>query len=321
MSLKNSTPGEVKFRAELAASRGELIEILLGYVSDTFGPEIVEDAWNEFHGWKNDSGFDPENPIMQLFMPWFFYDWMIDNGIYPNAPEDSTLAQMILTSSSVQLEDLQREYIEVCVKQGMSFFEVVELWRGTGFKLVDVLTGETHDAHEKMGSLNIPLGALIFGKLVTIRGLTAFESMSPIMIPAEAKADILHLRDEMIAQSGTITSSVLRDWDSEILGFFLAYEAELTGRNAELPDASPETDASIDAIVRSHWMNWLEKKSPVLDDLSPLEAIELQGGREAVAEMLSEIEAEASKGMHPGAGPALFKELRELLGLSKHDMH
>jgi hypothetical protein len=322
MPLLMNDPNLEKFREELKASRSELIEILLGFISDKFGAEITQDAWDEFFGWKNHSGFDPENPVLQLFMPWLFYDWIIDNGLYPNAPEESTLAQALLDSKDAQLTDLQREYAQLCVQTGMSFFEVLEVKRGLGFKLHDLLTDETIEVYERAGSVHINQGFIIFGKVVTIRDFPAFESMAPIAIPPSVKPDLIELRDDIENQSGDVTAAVLRDWDGEIVAFYQSiYSALYPTEGEETAEEAEETLGAIQAIVKAHWEKWLETGTPALDGLSPLEAVESASGREQVRELISRLEVEAEDGLHPGTEPELFAELRQRLGLTKDLAH
>ena len=44
---------------------------------EAYGPLAVHEAWDEFTG-LDDLEFDPNTPLMQLFMPWFFNCWAPD---------------------------------------------------------------------------------------------------------------------------------------------------------------------------------------------------------------------------------------------------
>ena len=217
--LKKSEPSaDELFRGRLYREREELISLLLKHAVAAYGQMAIESAWDEFHQWSNKDGFDPRSPELQLFMPWFFYDWtpdLPDEDLLEIAPEMPP-AQSLLESKSGRLSPLQREYIELCIKTGFSFHEILEAWPGRGFKTKDVLTDKVDEIVEKQGSVGAKPGYLLFGKTVTIQGLTTLEATSPIMIPPIFKIQVLELKKHLNKQNPVITRDTLWDYDSEI---------------------------------------------------------------------------------------------------------
>jgi hypothetical protein len=50
---------------------------MLRFTVEAYGPSAVHEAWAEFMC-DEDLEFDPDTPLIQLFMPWFFDRWSPD---------------------------------------------------------------------------------------------------------------------------------------------------------------------------------------------------------------------------------------------------
>ncbi len=222
--LSKSEPAtDVVFRQRLQHSRDELIKKILKHATKVYGPMAIEEAWAEFHQWENKGGFDPESIELQVFMPWFFYDWTPDgeeSGLLDTAPVDLPPALSLLGSRKSGLDSLQSEYIEKCAQTGFSFYEILEAWPGKGFKAKDILTGEFHEIIEKSGSRDARASHIVFGKSVTINNLTTLEACSPIIIPPIYKIDIINFRQHLEEQNDPIDQSVLWEYDPEIQSLY-----------------------------------------------------------------------------------------------------
>jgi len=223
------------FWHRLHASRNELIPKILDHAAKTFGVAAIDEAWSEFHGW-NDEPFDPKSPELQVFMPWFFYNWTVDIGetdVLDSAPKDVPPALSLLNRRGAFLEPLQREYIEACLSAPFSFFEVASCHPGQGFQLNDIFSGEILDVVEKMGSENAGIGDIFFGKAVTVQGLTTMEATSSILIPPIYKAPLLKIRKTMERHYKSITPEVLREYDIELIEQYQDYREQLL--NPQMP--------------------------------------------------------------------------------------
>jgi len=210
-------------------SRSALIPKIIEHAKSIFGIEAFDDAWFEFHSGEEEL-FDPESPELQIFMPWFFYHWTVDgfdNDAPKNIPRDTTPAHSLLQRRSAFLEPLQIEYIEACLKSVFSFFEVLSVRIGQGFVLKDVFTGEHLDVVEKMGSENIGIGDILFGKAVSLHGLTTMEATSTFVIPPIQKGPLLELRKQIEKNFKPITTETLREFDFELIDLYQDYRENL----------------------------------------------------------------------------------------------
>ena len=124
---------------------------MLRFTVEAYGPSAVHEAWAEFMC-DEDLEFDPDTPLIQLFMPWFFDRWSPDpsatmvgnqslHGVIPTAA--------YLARNGRRLDPLLRRYLESLLTTPFTFFEVMACDPGTGMTLRDVMTQEEHAVTER----------------------------------------------------------------------------------------------------------------------------------------------------------------------------
>jgi hypothetical protein len=208
---------------------------MLRFTIEAYGPSAVHEAWAEFMCGE-DLEFDPDTPLIQLFMPWFFDRWSPDpsatmvgneslHGVIPTAA--------YLARNGRRLDPLLRRYLESLLTTPFTFFEVMACDPGTGMTLRDVMTQEEHAVTERGLSQGMQRGDLVFGQLAAVDRLTMVEACNAFAIPPMEKAKIIALRAQIAAAHSVITHQVLRDWDVHLLTLF----HEITDRlfNPRLP--------------------------------------------------------------------------------------
>jgi hypothetical protein len=179
---------------------------------------------------------DPDTPLMQLFMPWFFHCWVPNplttkivnkslHGVIPTAA--------YLSSKGRRLDPLLRRYLASLLTAPITFFEVIACDPGTGMTLRDVMTQEERAVTERSLSQGVQCGDLLFGQLASVDRLTMVEACNGFAIPPMEKASIIGLRAHIASAHPMITHQVLRDWNFELLELF----HEITDRlyNPRLP--------------------------------------------------------------------------------------
>jgi SEC-C motif len=195
---------------------------MLRFTVEAYGPMAVHEAWNEFMC-DEDLEFDPDTPLIQLFMPWFFNCWA-PNPLTTQVVNKS-LHQVIptaayLSSNRRRLDPLLLRYLESLLTAPVTFFEVMECDPGTGMALRDVMTREEHAVTERGLSQGVQRGDLVFGQLASVDRLTMVEACNGFAIPPMEKAPIIALRAQIASAHPVITHQVLRDWDFELLDLF-----------------------------------------------------------------------------------------------------
>ncbi len=195
---------------------------MLRFTIETYGKLALHEAWNGFMG-QDDLEFDPNTPLMQLFMPWFFHCWApnpLDTKIVNKSLHDVIPTKAYLATKGRRLDPLLRRYFESLLTAPFTFFEVLTCNPGTGMTLRDIMTKEEHAVTERGASRGMQPGDLLFGQLASVDALTMLEASNAFAIPPMEKAPIIRLRARIASVHPVITHQVLRDWDFELLDLF-----------------------------------------------------------------------------------------------------
>ena len=191
---------------------------LLAFVSETYGPPALAEAWREFSGMEEP--FDPQTPHIQLFMPWFFHRWSPDphdTSIADAALHERAPTELFLERAKPRLNPMVRRYLESCLAAPFSFHEILASDPGRGFRARDLFTGEEQDVMERMASQGMEPGDILFGQLVQAEGITILEASAPSLIPPIYKIELIDFRKELLRGKVRCTREVLRDADLELL--------------------------------------------------------------------------------------------------------
>jgi hypothetical protein len=209
---------------------------LLDFAIDVFGREALPEAWEEFTGWEG-SPFDPRTPHMQVFMPWFYYDWVPnpdETQIRYDAPSDQTVVGAFLEHQGKHLEPIERDYLMACLDAPFSFHEVVTCHPGSSFVLRDIFTGEEVDVTERAGSRGAQPADILFAKIVRIEHLALLDGCAPVLIPPGRKAPILELRQWMQSLDLPLTKVAVRNAGIPLMELY--YELVESLLNPPMPE-------------------------------------------------------------------------------------
>jgi hypothetical protein len=200
---------------------------LLGsFVFDVYGPDAVEEAWDDFTCWDGPA-FDGESPLMTIFMPWLFHAWE------PEPLEEVSVVDVALrgrTPTSVfleqhpQLDPVRARYLRACLEAPFSFHEVLRCDVGRGFRTRDLLTREEHEVLEQSATEGMTVGDVLYCQLVPIDGIVILEACSPYALAPIDKVPIIELRERMEGAPATQHDfgGPLQNWAIEIRELYLA---------------------------------------------------------------------------------------------------
>lgn len=202
---------------------------MLQFVDDAYGIEALDEAWDEFVLWdEHDEGFDPETPHQQAFMPWFFHKWRPDPGetdVVDTALHGVSPTQAYLARKGRHLDPVMRDYLQSCLAQPFSFFEVERVNPGHDMVLCDVLTGVLHEVHEASASRSVQPHDLLYGQVAVANGIAMLEATCGMVLPPGDKTDVIELRRHIRAEGDSENVHVdawrLLDWDIEIRQLYL----------------------------------------------------------------------------------------------------
>lgn len=197
-----------------------LPEKLLKFSQNHWGQHALLEAWGDFTLWSEED-FSPRTPHMQLFMPWFFFNWHPDHSVPDTGTSrKKTTGEAFLGKHDRQLDPLLKRYIEQCCTAPFSFFDIVSVRPGDGFLLRDILTGKECYATEHSGSAQAQAGEIVFGKLVKVDHVAILEASAPIFLPPIEKLAILELRKELCAQENSPSHALLGKYAYEMLAIY-----------------------------------------------------------------------------------------------------
>ena len=202
---------------------------LLDFSVEVFGKAALGEAWAEFAA-AEDSPFNLGSPHLQVFMPWFYFNWPAgdpDTRVKKSAPRDETVAGAYLRMKGRHLDPVERRYLQTCIETPFSFHEVVRCEPGKGFRLRDLFTGEEREVSERSGSRYASQGDLLLGKVMPIEHLALLEGCSGVAFPPQRKAPIIELRNKMKRPGQPLTRERLHDYDHEMIDLYLEVAEQL----------------------------------------------------------------------------------------------
>ena len=220
-SVQAAAPADLSWRRLRALLDGFTTE-MLRFTAEAYGPLSLHEAWDEFTG-HDDLEFDPDTPLMQLFMPWYFHCWAPDpvaTKVVNKSLHEVIPTAAYLSAKGRQRDPLLRRYLNSLLTAPFTFFEVLACDPGTGMTLRDVMTQEEHAVTERAASRGMESGDLLFGQLASVDRLTMLEASNGFAISPMEKASIIKLRAHIASAHPVITHQVLRDWDFELLDLF-----------------------------------------------------------------------------------------------------
>jgi hypothetical protein len=279
--LNNSVEAQDFGRARIKKSRNDLIDILMEFAAREYGEMAILEAWDEFHCWDDDQPeFEADSHQLQIFMPWFFYDWTPDPAettVKTKKYHDVPIGKALLDKKNNKLSPLQKEIIEKCLDAPFSYFEIVECRKRKGYQLKDLFTLEEYSVIEKSASEFTEVGDLIFGKLTTIEGITTLEACAPFAIPPSMKLPIIEIRNQIKRNYPKIEIETLKDYYLEFLDLYHEYHDAILNpappviRNTDGDDMVPQKlifqiNSTDEAFEKLHHLDFISTKDELLED-------------------------------------------------------
>jgi hypothetical protein len=230
---KQAQPSQALYYLRLSEAHNRLIDRLIPYATRIFGKEAVLVAMDEFLLWPEAEdviGEEAFDRFGQLFWPWFLFNWENDSSdaeMKMPGPEGRTVAELYAEEHRDRLDPLEHKLIESINRKPYSFWEVLDVDRGKGMRLQDVLTGGQIEVQERSGSEYLQPGDLLFGRAVLVDGVGMIIGLGTTIIPPRRKPEILQLRKKLRGDSASVADDSLFEWDTEIREVYLDIDQRL----------------------------------------------------------------------------------------------
>jgi len=254
---------ELQYR-RLSRALEQLMPRLIDQAVSVFGEEAAVAALHEFVGWPDPAETPDEDTIERLgplFWPWFLFNWEYEETGDEEDPvldgaESVTIAELLMDRQNIDPDSLEGKLLEDANRSPYSFLEVVGIRKGRSLQVRDVFTGTKMTVHERLGSLSLKKGDILFGRAVQVDGVGMFVGTSSYVIPPETKPALIDLRRELMHASGKITPEALFVYEAEIRYVYLGMDEGLhTPPPLQNTDGDPLRNAvetEIFADVRRH---------------------------------------------------------------------
>lgn len=150
---------------------------LLAFARKRFGAGWMEEATSAWGGL-------PEDP--QLFGPWLLYHYRGLAGM--------TAVAAYLTRGG-RVDARERAFLEAQSRTWISVWEIIDVRRGTGLAVRDLLTGEERTLHERKGSESLVARDAVLGRVLDHDGVSVFCGIHHRPLgPREAAAVVAEFR-------------------------------------------------------------------------------------------------------------------------------
>lgn len=230
--------GDLNYR-RLREIENNLIGQLFRHASEVFGPNLMEEAWDEFHCWEYSEGYNPESMMVQIFGPYFLFCWEIAplEAKSKLALKGKTVAESFLDSNRSRLSSDEIKMIESANRSVFSFFQLTDVTEGQGFTLRNVLTEEIYEIKEHKGSKAAQRGDIIYCAIFEFNGGYQLLAMSPYLLPPLILQDLIDIRKKMhkALKVKKLSKKHLSEYEIELRGvYFILLQPLLNPKMPEI---------------------------------------------------------------------------------------
>jgi hypothetical protein len=248
-----------------------LVVKMLRYANGRFGRDWMREAAEAFY---DDLAFEVEAPDTQLLMPWAVHHWEL--GGRP-------VREWFLEEKGAKLPEAERAWLLAQRPVVLSVWEVLEVQRGVGVRVRDLLGGEERFVHEVLGSRQLRPRDAVLGRMVEYEGLAVFCGMYPHPLPpVEADAVVRVARRVLRVRGDHPVSREKLALEDTSLGLIHLWRDELDFLE-EQAERGPElrnTDGEPFVLVEDRYELMPEARPRVLEALAKLEGVEVEEDEE-----------------------------------------
>ncbi|MFO7816493.1 MAG: SEC-C metal-binding domain-containing protein, partial [Desulfovibrionales bacterium] len=233
--LEKRAVSDLGYRRISSAQNG-LVDKLTEYAARDLGEEVLSVAVTDFLQEDSDPSLlwdEIDEEFTPVFWPWLFYIFELDQvdidelGLSGQMQPDMTVAEIFIEDKGHELEKLELELLESCIRKQFSFFEVEDVQPGQGFQAVNLLTGQRHWANEISASKELKQGEIIYALIVEIRGHTTIIANGQYKFYPRFKIDILRFLEGLEENFESVTDDLLLKLDYDLRHFFISLQHAL----------------------------------------------------------------------------------------------
>jgi hypothetical protein len=191
--------GALKIESHIRQAIDGYAAALVPLIRESYGPNSVQQAWQEFM-FDDNAQFTGDEAHSELFFSWFFHRWSpttekgnltVDPNLHGTPP-----AQAYLARHSSRLDPLLRRYLEVCLETPFGFYQVVELGPRNSFRVRDMLSEMQIEVIDRLASASLKYGDIMFARLPFLDGVWVMDAISPVTFPSSFQNHLVNSQSD-----------------------------------------------------------------------------------------------------------------------------
>lgn len=220
--LASSSASDFQYRHS-RQTHASLIPKLMTFAFESFGPELVNEAWKDFNDDESVEDYQPESPMEPLFMPWFLFNWIVELKPPANEYRETSVAELFLHYHGNRINSDEEALLRAANRCPYTLCEVIEVRTGIGMTLYDLLRRVRYRVVERSGAEIVKRGEIIYCATTKVDGFLSNIGTGPYALRPTAKRDVLDLRKWILEQIGNseITTEHLHEFECDIRGLYL----------------------------------------------------------------------------------------------------
>jgi hypothetical protein len=218
---------------KLRRTEGEIVYLLLHVANEWYGPEFIQEAWEEYTEGSKESLSIEEVPESETsFLSWALFNY-VPRQREPDAdPLEVPLARSFLLLAE-ELEPFKKQFVLAMCEQPVSFWSVQEVDPGTSLTIRDLFTHAEHIVKERRASEVLKKGDIVYTRVISMGQTTIMVGLAPIPFPPAFQFDILNAREILFGRRRKISYKELHGLDPVLRQLYFALRSRLL--NPQLP--------------------------------------------------------------------------------------
>jgi len=200
---------------QLRQAEGRLIPLLTTFALEAWGDDGFDEAQRRFYDGvtlPDDPGADRE--FDSLFITWFALH-------FSPAREPDQPAALHCLREDGDLSDLERRFLVEASAEPVSFHLITGVDPGHSIDVEDLLTGTTRTLLERSASQTVQRGGVVFGRAITVGGISIMTGMGVTLLPPAWRIDIMRLRQRFEDATGPLTRERVLLLDDVLRRYYL----------------------------------------------------------------------------------------------------
>ncbi|HEX6573504.1 MAG TPA: SEC-C metal-binding domain-containing protein [Gemmatimonadaceae bacterium] len=255
-----ATPLEVARASHVKSLDSKLFDRLMKFSRTRFNHEWLSLAITMYNGFRNDQ---IEELDLQLAIPWAVFH-------FPLPGLEVSVAEIYARENGTRLPSELRSLFNAQLDAWLSIWEVKDVERNVGLRIVDRLTGEERFVHEVKGTEFMDLRTAVLGRVVDADGISFFSGVHPQPLPPR-EAEIMVREAKRLCRVRTRPAKKESLRDPVIQVMMIEYWRWMVGNISNRPRPTlTNTDGDLISLTTDHFDIVSNDRSEVLARLASI---------------------------------------------------